>query len=349
MKQHSDFNIAVIIPTGVGAEIGGFAGDAGIFLRYLSQLADTVLTHPNVVNAASFNVLPANAWYVEGYALNAFFEQELGLLAPRPNRIGLVIDRRCEPYLDLIANAVNATAVSTGCQIAGYTLTDQPLEMQLFPSSWGYTGEVAGMDDLARAGRRCLAAGADVLAVLTWMDILPASETAAYEQGQSLDPIGALEALISHALVAELGVPVAHSPIFEPHLVTHALDPRVAAEEIGTTYLPCILMGLSRAPRYTDYARSSICLDDLAAVVCPADACGGIPMLIAAERGIPLIAIAENTTVLNVPPTALGYRDALIYTVANAWEAAGLLQALKLGIDPWLLRRPLKAPFQVLP
>lgn len=348
MSPSQAFNIAVIIPTGVGAEIGGFAGDAGIFLRYLSQIADTVLTHPNVVNAASFNALPPNAWYIEGYALNAFFEQELGFLAPRPNRIGLVIDRRCEPYLPVIANAVNATAVSTGCQITGYALTDEPLEISIFRNSWGYTGEVKDMEPLIAAGQRCLSAGADVLAVLTWMDILPASETESYEQGQSLDPIGALEALISHALVAELGVPVAHSPIFEPHLVTHTLDPRVAAEEIGTTYLPCILMGLSRAPRYTDYAQSALQVDDLAAVVCPADACGGIPMLIAAEHKIPLIAIAENTTVLNLPPAALGHSDAPIYTVANAWEAAGLLQALKMGIDPYLLRRPLETPFQAL-
>jgi len=339
------FRITFVVPTGVGAAVGGFAGDAGLLTRYLGQIADQILTHPNVVNAAGFNVLPDNGLYIEGHALNQFFLEEMGFQSVRSNRIGVVIDRRCEPYIDLIANAVNATALSTGCQIAGYTFTEQPVELELFANDWGYTGQVNNLETLLTAGEHCLDAGADVLAVLVWFDVLSSSQNAAYYQGQGVDPIGALEALISHAMVAELGVPVAHSPIFEPEIVRQRLDPRVAAEEIGSTYLPCILMGLSRAPRYVPYAQSDFGLHEIDAVLAPEGACGGIPMLVAAERGIPLISVRENSSVLQVTPAALGWQHNKVFSVDNYWEAAGLLLALKQGLDPYVLRRPLKDPF----
>lgn len=336
------FRIVFVVPTGVGASVGGFAGDAGLVTAYLGQIADEILTHPNAVNAAGFNALPANGLYIEGHALNQFFAEEWGFQRVRSNRIGLVIDRRCEPWLDLIANAVNATALSTGCQISGYTLTDEALNLQLYPNDWGYTGSVDNLEQLVSAGRRCLAAGAEALAVLVWFDVLSEDDNPGYLQGQGVDPIGALEALISHALVAELKVPVAHSPIFSPEIVTQRLDPRVAAEEIGTTYLPCILMGLSRAPRYVPYAEGDFSLQAIDAVLAPQGACGGLPMLVAAERGIPLLVVGENQTVLPVSPASLGWSHERIFEVANYWEAAGLLAALKQGLDPWLLRRPVR-------
>ncbi|MBF2054238.1 MAG: DUF3326 domain-containing protein [Candidatus Sericytochromatia bacterium] len=340
------FRIVFVVPTGVGASVGGFAGDAGLVTAYLGQIADEILTHPNVVNAAGFNALPPNGLYIEGHALNQFFTEQWGFQKVRSNRIGLVIDRRCEPWLDLIANAVNATAMSTGCQISGYTLTDQAVDLQLYPNDWGYTGEVNNLEQLITAGQRCLNAGADALAVLVWFDVLSDSDNPDYFYGQGVDPIGAMEALISHALVAELKVPVAHSPIFTPQIVSQRLDPRVAAEEIGTTYLPCILMGLSRAPRYVPYAEGDFSLKEIDAVLAPRGACGGLPMLVAAQRQIPLLVVGENQSVLPVSPDSLGWSHDQIFEVANYWEAAGLLTALKQGIDPWLLRRPLPIDFK---
>ncbi len=343
------FRVVFIVPTGLGAAIGGYAGDAGIVARCFAGLADQFITHPNVVNAAMFNALPTNGLYVEGRALNDFFLQQRGFQpVTRANRIGLVIDKRCEPWLDIIANAVNATAVSTGCQIAGYTLTAEPLDLEITATAQGFSGSLDGFELLLDASRRCLAQGADALAVLTWMDLLDSVQIDTYWQGTGPDPIGALEALISHALVAELGVPVAHSPIFEPSVVNTRLDPRVAAEEIGTTYLPCILMGLSRAPRYVSYAESAFSLDGISAVIVPAGAEGGVPMLVAAERGIPVITVNENQTVLNVRLKDLGWQGEHLYMAENYWEAAGIVSALKQGIDPHLLRRPLAAPFKAL-
>ncbi|MEZ0372837.1 MAG: DUF3326 domain-containing protein [Candidatus Sericytochromatia bacterium] len=343
------FRVVMIVPTGLGATVGGYAGDAGLVVKYLGGIADQIITHPNVVNAAMFNVLPPNGLYIEGRAIDQFFLEQTGFQPVSANRIGIVIDRRCEPYLPIITNAVNATAVSTGCRIAGYTLTSEAVELAFTRTDYGWSGRVENLNTLLEAGRSCIDAGATALAVLTWMDILSQEQIDAYWQGGGPDPIGALEALISHALVKELGVPVAHSPIFAPSLVDQVLDPRVAAEEIGTTYLPCILMGLSRAPSFVPYDCSAFGLDDISALVVPAGACGGIPMLVAAEKGIPVIAVRENRTVIDVGFADLGWEGEHLYSVDNYWEAAGLLLALKQGLEPKLLRRPLEGCFIPFP
>jgi len=44
-----EYTRAVIVPTGTGAAIGGFAGDALPVARALSSVVDCLITHPNVM------------------------------------------------------------------------------------------------------------------------------------------------------------------------------------------------------------------------------------------------------------------------------------------------------------
>ena len=44
------YNAVMIVPTGIGASIGGFAGDALPSAKLLSTVVDTLITHPNVMN-----------------------------------------------------------------------------------------------------------------------------------------------------------------------------------------------------------------------------------------------------------------------------------------------------------
>src|SRR5205823_3673184 len=60
------FNVVLLVPTGIGAEIGGHAGDAAPVARLLAEVCDTLITHPNVVNASDINEIPENSLYVEG-------------------------------------------------------------------------------------------------------------------------------------------------------------------------------------------------------------------------------------------------------------------------------------------
>jgi len=40
----------MIVPTGIGAAIGGYAGDALPVARALSSVVDCLISHPNVIN-----------------------------------------------------------------------------------------------------------------------------------------------------------------------------------------------------------------------------------------------------------------------------------------------------------
>jgi hypothetical protein len=67
---------------------------------------------------------------------------------------------------------------------------------------------------------------------------------------------------------------------------------------------------------------------------------GGVPFLTAVARGLPVIAVRSNQTVLSVTAQALLGQDAVAhlmaqgryYEVHNYDEAVGLLQRLKLGL-----------------
>ena len=45
-----DYTAVMIVPTGIGATIGGYAGDALPAARLLSCVVDRLITHPNVLN-----------------------------------------------------------------------------------------------------------------------------------------------------------------------------------------------------------------------------------------------------------------------------------------------------------
>jgi hypothetical protein len=72
----------------------------------------------------------------------------------------------------------------------------------------------------------------------------------AYRHGQGVDPLAGAEAVISHLVVRTFQVPCAHAPALMPLPLDPDLSPRSAAEELGYTFLPCVLVGLSRAPQF---------------------------------------------------------------------------------------------------
>ena len=78
--ENSDkFNAVMLVPTGIGSEIGGHAGDAAPAARLLAGACDTLITHPNVVNASDINELPENGLYVEGSVISNLLMGTIGL------------------------------------------------------------------------------------------------------------------------------------------------------------------------------------------------------------------------------------------------------------------------------
>ena len=338
----------LLIPTGIGCELGGYAGDGLPAARLLAAASGCLITHPNVMNAASLYWSDRRIHYVEGWSLDRFAAGELALAPVARQRVGLLLDAAIEPELQLRHRQVaDACRASLGLSIGPVLHTDAPLGVSLRQGPSGASwGSLERPDALLRAGERLLAAGATAIAVVARFPDDPASESlAAYRAGSGVDALAGAEAVISHLLVRHLGIPCAHAPALAPLAPDPALDPRAAAEELGHTFLPCVLVGLSRAPDLRPEPAVGASLlhgRDLGAVVVPAGALGGEAVLACAERGVPVISVVGNACVLEVGAAALGLET---IPVAGYAEAAGVVLALREGIDPASLRRPL-APLE---
>lgn len=342
------FVAAMVIPTGVGASIGGFAGDATPYLNLLASVTDVLITHPNVANAAVFQKLPDNALYVEGYGLDQFMQGHWALQPVRKNRIGVVFDAGISPdMLTLHINTINAVRSVYGVDILGYVLTEQPVETGCEITHSGCSsGYLRNPDVILSACRQLQAQGATAIALCMLLPELEDGEAeheASYRDGSGVDPIGGIEGILSHLVVSELGIPCAHAPVFTWEkavpVTDEILDPRAAAEFIAPTFLPCVLTGLNRAPQMHPIASakpSDLTIDQLSALVVPANAMGGLPVLAALQQGIPIIAVEDNQTVLRMGTdcftAASPERQALIRRVHSYEEAAGVLQAMRLGL-----------------
>jgi Protein of unknown function (DUF3326) len=92
LSQRDDpgYTAIMIVPTGIGASIGGYAGDALPAAKLLSTIVDTLITHPNVLNGAMMYWPMENVLYVEGYALDEFAAGRVGLqpIKKRAQKIG---------------------------------------------------------------------------------------------------------------------------------------------------------------------------------------------------------------------------------------------------------------------
>ena len=289
---------AFIVPTGVGASIGGFAGDASRAARKISQKCELIV-NPNVVNAACFSGITDNMLYVEGYSLDRFFKGEICLERSRNNKIGIIFDKAIKPeVLNVHINTMNAVEVVYGLNIIGYEITEEDVGVDFFVDKSGVSmGNVKNLLTLKIAAKKLIDKGAEAIAIVCRF---PDEQGDDYANGVGVDPVGGVEAIISHYISKEFSIPCAHAPAFDDIAIsTDIVDKRCSAEYITPTFLPCILIGLNQAPKLT---KSGISINDLDFVVVPYNSIGGIPVLEATKRGIKVFAVKENNTVLNVTP-----------------------------------------------
>jgi len=340
----------LVVPTGIGCAIGGYAGDALPAARLLAAASGCLITHPNVMNGASLYWSDPRIHYVEGSSLDRFAAGELLLRPVRRQRIGLLLDAGIEAELrQRHLQVADGCRASLGLEIGPVVITEQPLEVRLSLGASGVSwGELGHPEALLSAGRQLQAAGATAIAVVArFPDDPDSAELGAYRQGSGVDALAGAEAVISHLLSLELGLPCAHAPALSPLPLDPRLDPRAAGEELGHTFLACVLVGLSRAPDLISREAcagmavglqpADLAIEAVGAIVAPAAALGGAAVLACAERRIPVIAV-ENPCLLPVTAAAL---DLEVIPAASYSEAAGLLLALREGISPAALQRPL--------
>jgi hypothetical protein len=337
----------MVVPTGIGCEIGGYAGDALPSARLLAAASGCLITHPNVMNGAALYWSDSRIHYVEGYGLDRFAAGDWALRPVRRQRIGLLLDVGIEAELAQrqiqVAEACRATL---GLDIGPVLRSDQPLGVSLDRGPSGASwGRLEHPDALLRAGERLRDAGATAIAVVArFPEDLGSDALMSYRQGSGVDALAGAEAVISHLLVRHLQMPCAHAPALAPLPLDPQLDPRAAAEELGYTFLACVLVGLSRAPDLIDTTAAltgDVQASQIGAAVVPEGALGGEAVLACVERGIPVISVA-NPSLLSVTPKVLGLSSG-VFQASSYAEAAGLLVALREGISPAALGRPLPA------
>jgi hypothetical protein len=334
------YTAVLVVPTGIGAAVGGYAGDALPVARAMATVVDTLITHPNVMNGAQLYWPLPNVCYVEGYGLDQFAAGRWGLRPVHRNRVGLVLDQAIEDDLRWRhLQAAEATRATLGLDLTDYVVTDAPLGVELRTATSGATwGTIQQPDSLLRAAEKAIRAGADAIAVVArFPDETDEAALQNYRQGQGVDPLAGAEAVISHLIVRTFRVPCAHAPALSPLPLDPSVSPKSSAEEIGYTFLPCVLAGLSRAPQFVTAAPAQahdLWADQVDAIIVPATACGGSAVLSLSQRHTLVLAVEANATTLNVTPESLGI-SAL--RVSSYLEAIGVMAAHKAGIDPRML------------
>jgi Protein of unknown function (DUF3326) len=333
----------LLIPTGVGAAIGGYAGDALPVARAIAAVVDHLITHPNVLNGASLYWQMPNVHYVEGFALDQFALGNWGLRPVHQNRIGVIFDCGIEPELyGRQLQAIAAAKATLGIDITETIQTDRALGVTLKTGNSGATwGTIAQPDSLLRAAETLIKTKkVDAIAVIArFADELTAA-LQNYRQGQGVDALAGAEAVISHLISREFAIPTAHAPALSPLPLDLTISDRACAEEIGYTFLPCVLVGLSRAPRLvqSNFQANDLTVNDLDLAISPQSACGGAGLLAIAARNIPLILVEQNTTTLKVLPSDLRLESMTkVIKVKNYLEAIGIIAAFKAGINPQTL------------
>ena len=337
----------MVVPTGIGCVIGGYAGDALPSARLLAAASGCLITHPNVMNGASLYWKDPRIHYVEGYGLDRFAAGDWALRPIRQQRIGLLLDAGIEPELRQrhlqVADGCRATL---GIEIGPVVSSDVPLGVHLGLGQSGVSwGTLERPDALLRAGERLKANGATAIAVVARFPDDQGSEALqAYRHGSGVDALAGAEAVISHLLVRHLQIPCAHAPALSALPLDPQLDPRAAGEELGYTFLACVLVGLSQAPELVQRSAANIrdlVADDLGVLVVPEGSLGGEAALACLERKVPVICVT-NPSLLQVTSTVLGLGSEVLQASSYA-EAAGMVLALREGVSLSALMRPLPA------
>ena len=335
-----------IVPTGIGCEVGGFAGDALPAAKLLASASGCLITHPNVMNGGTLAEKDKNIFYVEGYSLDRLAKGEIGLRSVKKQKIGIIFDLAIKNEILIRHLQVADACVATlGINVHSYVITKEPLGIIIDSDSSSISGGVIeNPNTLIDAGKCLIEKGITAIAIVSkFPDDSDSKETKSYREGKGIDPISGVEAVISHLISKFLKVPCAHAPALNPIELNENLDPRAAAEEIGYTFLPSVLIGLSNAPDIVELPNNDELItlhpNQIESIVVPNGALGGEAVLACIERGLNIISV-KNQNTLKV--TNEFYEYPYLFEVNNYLEAAGIILAIKKGINPNSIQRPLK-------
>ncbi len=322
-------NVVFIVPTGIGAEIGGHSGDATPAAKLIASLCDVLFTHPNVVNASDINEMSENMLYIEGSILDRFLEGQIGLEEVYSNKILLAAN---SPVSSEIINAVSAARATMGGDIEILELK-VPLKMTAFIEKGKASGEIYNLDETIQQVSQH---DFDVLVINTAIDTDEEKAKEYLLKDGGINPWGGVEAKLSKAMAEKLNKPVIHAPVENSKTMrelNEVVDPRKAAELVSLCYLHCCLKGAHLAPRIS-LRDDAYWNSDIDFLITPIGVVGR-PHAACLKFGIPVIAVEENKTSLKDKMP-----DSFIIA-KNYLEVAGIISAKRAGVSIESVRRPL--------
>lgn len=344
--NQSQFNVAFMIPTGIGCELGGHAGDANPALKLVASVCDQVITHPNTVNASDINEMPDNVLYTEGFHLTNVLTGKTTLFPTRSNRLLVLIEKHParKKYTDLAINAVNSARATLGID-AQIKFIHPKFKMEAKVTKDKATGSIINLQEVLNTIDK--SKNFDAIAISSPILVEDGTHEAySKSKGKMINPWGAVESMLTHAISSYTGLQSAHAPMIESDEVFFnddlgVVDARIAPEIVSCTFFHSVLKGLHKAPRAESYlCDSGLNFKKLSALIIP-DGCLNQSVLGALQYGIPVIAVNNKNTMKN-DLKKLDFPRGKFIQVKNYIEACGVLSALKTGVSIESLRRPLK-------
>lgn len=359
--NQKNFNICFLIPTGIGCEIGGHAGDGTAVLKLFEKSCNKIITHPNVVNASDLNEMPTNTLYVEGSHITQLLMGTVGLSETKSNRVLVIIDEdknNGNKFQTAAINSVNGARAILGMEAQVHLLKpSQTIKMKGSLSGNTDTderkravGQISHLEHLHKV-LYDKSGSYDAVAITSKIHINPATLHEGYtlSQGEMANPWGAVEAMLTHFISSEFGLPSAHAPMLENNQIAQmdfgVVDSRIAPEVVSTTFFHCVLKGLHQSPKVIKDKSllnhpDIFSAKDISALVIP-DGILGLPVLAALHQGIKVIAVKNSNSMKNNLRN-LPWSKGQFYQCQNYLEACGVLNCLKAGISVEATKRPFR-------
>ena len=256
-----------------------------------------------------------------------------------------------ELFVNAAINSVNAARASYGLNASVVEIDPRFRMISEYTPSGAAAGRIEGIDyvyDLldSRLGEF------DAVAITSVIEVpLELHENYYRLVDEVVNPWGGVEAMLTHAISLRYGLPTAHAPMLESRYIAEAdfgvVDPRMAAEVISLAFLQCVLRGLQKSPAISAVDDGTIWESIQSAhVSCPGHtrrmhrAC---PRLRHSKTGYPWSLVRGNTNKMRNDLDSLPWGPAQLFRAENYLEAAGVVAALRAGIAPWSVTRPLEA------
>ncbi len=307
--------ISISIPTGIGANQGGYAGDFGYIARKFSEFFHLII-NPNAVNGGILSAINSDMSYLEGWLFDEFLKGNIGIIPKKnyqTNKIGIIFDKAIpDNIMNIHINTLNALKMVQGMAISQIEITKEEVGVEIKIENNISYGNIKNSDTLLDSAKKLIKGGAEAIAVVCYFG--EDCENEDYENGAGIDPIGGAEAIISHLIAKEFKIPAAHAPAFKDIDISQKIEnEKVSSELISSTYLPCIIQGLATAPDITTkHSKDAIFNRDVKYHINTADAMGNPAVLSCIKNNIPIAAV-KNNSVLNVTPKKLNIENIEFY------------------------------------